>query len=220
MGKLRFPTPAMLVALVALVVASTGSAVAATVITSRQIKNGTIKLADISPTTRKALRSAAGPRGVAGPAGSPGASGVAGSAGAAGAAGRSALEPLHSGETVRGVWSMSSDATAPNTGSVGATFPIPTPTPVDSRHVVVQGNDNGPGGGCSGSAAAPVAAPGFVCIYFASAAGTSSAGGFGGLLTSLADNTATGDGSSYGFVIGVGGAAQWQASGTWAYTAP
>jgi hypothetical protein len=41
MGKLRLPTPAMLIALAALVVASTGSAVAATVITSRQIKNGT-----------------------------------------------------------------------------------------------------------------------------------------------------------------------------------
>lgn len=219
MGKLRLPTPAMLIALAALVVASTGSAVAATVITSRQIKNGTIRLVDISPKARKALRSA-GPRGLAGPAGSPGVSGVAGPAGAAGAAGRSALEALHSGETVRGVWGMSSDAAAVSTGTVGVAFPIPTPTPVDSAHVVVAGNDNGPGGGCSGSAAAPVAAPGFVCIYFARAAGTSSAGGFGGLQTSLADNAATGDGSTHGFVISVSGTAVWQASGTWAYTAP
>lgn len=49
--KLRRPSPALVVSIVALVVASAGSAVAATVITSSNIKNGTIQNADIKDGT-------------------------------------------------------------------------------------------------------------------------------------------------------------------------
>jgi hypothetical protein len=219
---LRLPTPGTLIALAALVVVSSGSALAATVITSKQIKNGTIQLADMSAAARKALRSAGGPagaRGLPGPAGPQGAQGATGPAGAAGAAGRSALEPLHSGETVRGVWALTGQAGLASTAATGVTLPVPAPSPTDSAHVVVVGNDPTPGDGCSGSAAAPVAAPGFVCIYFATSNATTDAAGYGGLSNTL-NVAATGDGNNYGFVIEVGGASGWHANGTWAYTAP
>ncbi len=45
--KLRPPSPALAVSIVAVVVACTGSAVAATVITGQQIRNGTVSGADI-----------------------------------------------------------------------------------------------------------------------------------------------------------------------------
>jgi hypothetical protein len=74
----------MVVALLALVMATTGSAVAASLITSKQIKDGTIQTKDISKKARKALK---GNRGAQGPAGAAGPQGPKGDAGAAGAAG-------------------------------------------------------------------------------------------------------------------------------------
>jgi hypothetical protein len=84
------PSGSMLVALLALVMATTGSAVAASLITSKQIKNGTIQTADISKKAQKSLKGktgARGPIGLTGAAGAPGAKGDKGDAGAAGAKG-------------------------------------------------------------------------------------------------------------------------------------
>jgi hypothetical protein len=89
MNRLRRyrPTPSMLVALLALVLASTGSAVAASFITSKQIKDGTITAKDIN---KKALRQLKGPRGqqglqgLQGPKGDKGDKGDTGPAGAKG----------------------------------------------------------------------------------------------------------------------------------------
>lgn len=87
-------SPSLLLAIVAIVLASTGSAVAAKLITSKDIKNntiastdiknGTIKLGDVSKGASAALRGQAGPQGARGQAGSEGARGPAGSAGAPG----------------------------------------------------------------------------------------------------------------------------------------
>jgi hypothetical protein len=68
MNRLRRyrPTPSMLVALVALVMASTGSAVAASLITSKQIKDGTITAKDISKKMLTQLKGKSGPRGAQG----------------------------------------------------------------------------------------------------------------------------------------------------------
>lgn len=84
-------SPSMLVAVVALVFACAGSAVAGSLITGSQIKDATITgkdvknrsigLADIGVNTRKALRGS----GATGAAGAPGAKGDTGAAGAAGA---------------------------------------------------------------------------------------------------------------------------------------
>jgi hypothetical protein len=73
----------MVIAIVALIAATTGSAVAASsLITSAKIKNGTIRLADISSSTQKSLK-----KGTAGPKGEKGDKGDTGTAGAAGVAG-------------------------------------------------------------------------------------------------------------------------------------
>jgi hypothetical protein len=144
--------------------------------------------------------------------------GEVGQQGGDGATGRSALDTLRSGETIRGTWALAGDATS--SGEVtGVTFPVPAAQPVDSQHVVFAGNDSVVGDGCTGSAAAPVAGPGFVCIYAATASGTSGAAGLGALGTTT-DPYATGDGSPYGFAMYVAGGAGWVAVGTWAYTAP
>jgi len=83
----RRPSPALTVAIIAVVISGTGSAVAASLITSNQIKNGTIQLKDLSKSARDALqggRGPQGPTGVAGAAGQPGAAGAPGTPGAPG----------------------------------------------------------------------------------------------------------------------------------------
>lgn len=172
-------------------------------------KGGTLRISD--GKCRKRERSLQfnqrGPKGDAGP---PGATGVAG---------RSALEPLHSGETIHGVWAIRGDPAVASHQHTGVTFPIPAPGPVDSLHVVFDANDEVTGDGCTGSAAAPVAGPGFVCIYAANSSSTTAAFGVGALGVST-DALVTGDGSPYGFIAFATGTANWYASGTWAYTAP
>jgi hypothetical protein len=86
-GK-RF-TPAMIVAMIALAVALSGTAVAGTakLITGSQIANGTIKLADIHPSAKTALKGEHGATGARGPAGAQGAQGPVGPQGANGAKG-------------------------------------------------------------------------------------------------------------------------------------
>jgi hypothetical protein len=78
-------TKSMLVALVALVPALGGTATAASgLIGSAQIKNGSIRLVDISPSAKVALRGQRGPAGPQGPQGIQGATGLTGAQGAPG----------------------------------------------------------------------------------------------------------------------------------------
>lgn len=94
--KFRRPSGSMVVAITALVLAMGGSAVAASVITSKQIKDGTIQTKDLSKKALKALKGkkgakgatgaagAAGPQGPQGPQGAQGVQGVKGDTGARG----------------------------------------------------------------------------------------------------------------------------------------
>src|SRR3954447_22938388 len=82
------PSGSMAVALIALLVAMSGSAVAASLITSKQIKDGTIQTKDISTNARTALKGNSGPAGPQGSAGPQGGKGDAGAAGANGATGK------------------------------------------------------------------------------------------------------------------------------------
>src|SRR5947208_1588884 len=75
------PSGSMLVALLALVLAMGGSAVAATVITRKQIKDGTIQTKDLAKKTVKSLKGKAGPTGPIGPIGPAGAKGDTGATG-------------------------------------------------------------------------------------------------------------------------------------------
>jgi hypothetical protein len=83
----RRPSPAMIVAVVALIAALAGTATAAGLITSAKIKNGTIRGKDIhkrtisaGKMTKGALATLKGNRGPAGPKGATGAKGAPGSA--------------------------------------------------------------------------------------------------------------------------------------------
>jgi len=89
MFKGRRFTPAMIVAMIALAVALSGTAVAGTakLITGGQIANGTIKLADIHPSAKTALKGQRGETGAQGPVGAQGAQGPVGPQGATGAVG-------------------------------------------------------------------------------------------------------------------------------------
>jgi len=79
-----WPLGAIIGALVIGLLLMGGSAVGASLITSKQIKNGTIQVKDLSSKARSKLR---GQRGRAGPQGVPGAQGQPGATGAPGAAG-------------------------------------------------------------------------------------------------------------------------------------
>ncbi|HWH93031.1 MAG TPA: hypothetical protein VNT03_04145 [Baekduia sp.] len=94
----RRPSPAIVVAVLALVVAMSGSAVADGVtavaaklgkgtVTSREIKDGAVRLADINKKDRVKLKGAAGAKGDTGAAGPQGAKGDIGATGATGATG-------------------------------------------------------------------------------------------------------------------------------------
>lgn len=85
MSRLRRfrPSGSMLVALAALLFATTGSAIGASLITSQKIKDGTIQTKDISKKARRQLKGHTGPQGpqgLQGPKGDIGASGAPGSA--------------------------------------------------------------------------------------------------------------------------------------------
>ncbi len=204
--------------LLARFVALGGSSYAALRVGSKQIVNNSIRSKDIRDNTvaSKDVKNRslvpkdfklgalpAGPRGLTGPTGP---------------AGRSALTALKSGETIRGAWGVASASVG---GALtGVTFPIPAPQPVDSRHVVAAFEDTVSGDGCTGSAAAPVAGRGFVCIYVGQSFGSSSEEGHGAR-SDLTSSVATGDGSPYGFAVLVNGSnPDMAADGTWAYRAP
>lgn len=81
---------AIISAVVAAVIAAASGTAATIVVTSKNIKNGTIQTVDISAKAKRALKGNRGPRGLqgpSGPAGLQGPSGLAGPAGPAGAAG-------------------------------------------------------------------------------------------------------------------------------------
>ena len=96
--RLRLPSPALLVAFAALFVASSGTAVAAKLITGKQVannsiasidvKNGSLQTKDLSAKARASLKGAAGQPGAQGPAGPAGPKGADGAAGAPGMSGR------------------------------------------------------------------------------------------------------------------------------------
>jgi Collagen triple helix repeat (20 copies) len=226
--RARRPSPAMAVALLALLLATAGSASAATrllISSSRQIKDGAITSADLSKRARTALRGhvgPAGPRGPQGLQGAPGAAGPKGEAGPKGAAGPKG-EPgisaysgtIPSGTTVRGYYERQDSVPAGKKVRIGVSLPAPAPVDLDAGHVnfgAASGYaDADPA--CTGSNWNPTAPPGKVCIYSFGVSGIDNPEGTNGRMT-----------NPYGFVI------QYTSSGSnndyvgtagvWAYTAP
>jgi hypothetical protein len=168
----RFGVPGAL-AVVALVFAMAGGALAAkkVIIT---------KLSQISPSVQKQLKGKAGPAGAKGdtgavgpqgPAGSAGKDGSNGAAGPAGPAGPTgptgspwvAGGTLPAGSTETGGFAIQTDFLEDAGEGLGITsisFPIPLAAPLPETKTVFAPNAN-----CPGTAAAPKAAPGFLCVY-------------------------------------------------------
>jgi|GEM_PF-1946434 len=234
------PSPALIVAIVALVVACTGTAVAVkSVITSAQIKDGTIKLKDLSPAARKALLKDIGPTGPPGPKGATGAKGAAGakgstgSTGATGATGASAFDggSIPSGVTIKGAWGgryiAAVEGNQQNSYLLSVSFPLPAPQPLTDSKVQFGATTAGPVGdadpACTGTVANPTAPAGKVCIYVNEGPnGTRSNVTLTGFKLSAAGVNTEAD--RYGFEVRLVDAGTvpgtLRAEGTWAYTAP
>jgi hypothetical protein len=234
------PSPALIVSIIALVVACTGTAVAVqSKITSAQIKDGTIKLKDLSPAARKALLSdigPAGPQGATGATGAKGATGTKGATGATGATGQAGTSifdggSIPSGKTITGAWGgryiASIAGMQQNSYLLSVSFPLPAPVALVDSNVQFGANTAGPVGDadptCTGSVASPTAPSGKVCIYVNEGPnGTRSNSTLTGFKLSAAGvNT---DADRYGFEVRMVDAGTVpgtvRAEGTWAYTAP
>lgn len=175
-ARLR-PSPAMVVAVVALVFAMVGGAVAAS------SQSGAGKSAATSKK-KTGKRGPKGPRGPAGPIGLTGPTGPAGAPGSTGPAGP-LLESLPAGKTLKGVWGIGGSLGA-DEGPGRALIQISFQFPVSPAPDVVYVNEEGTGEGafqlpqvgavaalepeeaeeiCPGTAAAPASTAGTLCVY-------------------------------------------------------
>ncbi len=191
--RLRAPSPALVVSLIALFVALGGSSYAA--ITASLPKNsvGTKQLKNGAVTATKIAN------------------------GAVSAAKLSYSGTIPSGITVRGNWSAaSSDGVAYGTpGFDEITLPAAAPVPFSSSTVNMgAGTTNGTDddAACTGSNTNPTAPAGKLCFYVGSQSGISALAGF-----SSAGNPSLGGTVR---VIGDGSTDNHYARGSWAYTAP
>jgi hypothetical protein len=193
---------------------------------TRELKDQAVTPAKVAKSTVKLFKGQRGPAGARGAPGSTGPvgatgqtgpAGPAGAAGAAGPAGRSALTPLQSGETERGVIGFTDNA-----GAAGqfygayVSLPLRAPVGLDDDHVLVRGLDD-PSGKCStvlGAWQNPTAPPGYVCVYWQSYDGVTGATG----RSAVGAGGPSVDGFSVISVSEDPGFLFFQ--GTWAYTAP
>jgi hypothetical protein len=219
-------TYANVLATVALFLALGGSAVAAGhyAITSKK---------QISPKVLKALRGAKGAKGATGARGSIGSSGPTGQTGATGATGANGptgpmgpmgpkgdpgplLATVPAYATIKGVYGIQQTVPA-SSGTVGAFVSFPLALPAPPSAVVLSPNGSAVTH-CPGTATAPTADPGYLCVYRARSAGI-------GTSTFIDDPStgARGATSAYGFELedSVASAASQTVtdSGTWAYQA-
>jgi collagen triple helix repeat protein len=219
--------PAMVVALIALTLSVGGTAYAAKLITSKDIKNHTIKVKDLSPKAAQQLRGQAGPTGAtgatgpAGPAGATGPAGPAGQAGldgAPGPEGPSFVDGIPAGRTITGSAFLQIASSAAGQ-QLAQTVPLPAKAPAamvsasfDADSTAITTDDDAT---CQGSYAEPTAPPGKVCAYIGIPAFDL------GNLTSIRLDTLE-PGKDKGFIL------RMQADSgttvtvnfTWAYTAP
>jgi hypothetical protein len=206
------PTPSLVVSLVALVVALSGSAYAVVnggaptlpknSVVSKTVKNGSLKAKDF-----KAGQLPAGPAGPAGPTGPAGLTGPQGPAGPP-------LETLPSGKTLRGTYAFGSYASASGTyGTTGITFQIPLAEGPIPHYVLGFGP---PPPECTGDEWAPTAAPGHLCVYEGAYANLPTARG-------ISNASSTSSLNPFGAIIwatsGPAGS-NFSVQGSWAVTAP
>jgi hypothetical protein len=154
------PSPAMLVALLALFVATGGSAIAAghyLITSTKQIK----------PSVLRKLRGNSGPHGPAGPIGPIGLTGAKGETGAQGTPGANltAETTLPSGQSESGAFSAGGGFTKTGFGFIGAgiTYVQPLASAIPDNHIVdVQGPPGETAPHCPGLGQAD---KGYLCLY-------------------------------------------------------
>jgi hypothetical protein len=181
-------------------------------IQSRDVRNGTLGVVDLSVAARRALKGAKGATGATGPAGPAGASG---GTGAAGPRGLSAWDTIPSGTTITNAFrhTMASNVA----GSFQYTIQLPGIAPTkmvnaDVNFAPAAGVSDGDAA-CTGTLTAPTAPPGKVCLYVNfTETGTTALNGivspeFGDRMFSIVWNDTGAD-------------AQAGVAASWAYTAP
>ena len=190
-----------------------GSYAAGSLVTSKQIKNGTIQVKDLNAKTVTTLKGQTGPGGPAG------AAGPAGATGPAGPRGFSAWERIPSGLTLTGRFGGASQAAAP-----GELAPAIAHLPGRADQVLKKGvnlffapsasvtaGSNGPtDAACSGSIANPTAPVGKVCVYVS----TQNAH------VQFASNDYYFSDSFFTLVLTADAAGTFATPAAWAYTAP
>jgi len=205
--QIRRPSPAVIIAGLALFCSLGGTAIAAHhyLITSTK---------QISPAVLRNLKGRAGTNGAAGPKGEPGPAGPTGAAGPQGPL----VTTLPSGKTLVGSYFITFEATAGgDEGGTQISFPFPLssdPTP----HYVSAGA-KAPSGCAGGTAKTPKAEPGNLCVY--EAGGLNMESGKSGVCSvdevGLCPSASTEGAAVYTFSQASGRS---QAVGTWAVTAP
>ena len=148
--QLRRPSASLLVAMTALVLSVTGSATAASLITSSQIKDGAVKSADVkdrslserdlSAKARASLRGQQGPAGPQGPQGSQGPQGPQGAAGKDGQNGQNGAPGISGLEVV-------SSSTAPSNAGKNHSVDCPAGKKLIGTNATVSASPHGHLGG-------------------------------------------------------------------------
>jgi hypothetical protein len=158
------------VAIVALVVALAGTALAAKQVFTKQQEKQIVKIAK-KYAGKDGAPGAAGPQGAAGAKGDTGAPGPEGPRGPEGPQGEPGetgfTETLPSKESLYGHWAVGLES---GIAVTSVSFGIPLASAPTA--VVVPAGEDKSGEGCPGTAAAPAANPGKFCLYVKEAAGT------------------------------------------------
>ncbi len=235
----KFGTAGLIVSVVALIAALSGTALALTAGEKKEIKKIATKEAKKWAKKIPGPTGPAGPQGPAGAAGQNGAPGAAGAKGATGPAGaKGATGPIGktgatgktgptgatgptetvipAGETVSGAWSYGQTHEEPiTTESISYVLKYPGSTPPALHFIDEVGEEET---NCPGSATKPEAAPGHLCVYQGEAAENPAK--FVPFFTEFTNNTSgvtlffsTQKESSSEFLLSF-------ASGGWAVTAP
>jgi hypothetical protein len=230
--RIRFGAPGI-VAVIALVFALAGGAYAASNALSGKQKKEVEKIAK----KYAGKPGAAGAAGPAGPVGAKGDTGAAGSSGATGATGKGTTgatgatgqtgftETLPSGMTETGTWSYGPIPAGVTSGKISVSLPIPLESGEELAFSYVGLVENPiteefelgpPTADCPGSAEAPEAEPGKLCVYASIGTGANTSVG--------SIDPISGEGGKAGAVGSVvtffGVAAGSQGRGDWAATAP
>jgi len=216
MKRLR-PTPAGVLACLALAIALGGSAFAATALLPRnsvgsaQVINGSLQATDLSGKARTALRGRRGPQGAMGLPGPVGPTGPKGVQGQPWTLGNGVLP---SGKTLRGVFAPGATAAAEDSAaqeSVSFGFFFPGQPTVHFVDVGVT-----PPAECPGTPTQPEAKAGHLCVYVGSRGNAKAACVFNPV------NNQCGQAAGRGFGVSVSAlaAGDFWLQGSWAVTAP